>query len=83
MRYDERVENKKEVRTMKEYEIGTKFIRKQGKVKRVETIIDVYKTYNSKNELVSIEYITTNEFMGQLVKGSCSGTTILLGEIVQ
>lgn len=67
-----------------QFEIGTKFIRKSNKkVKPIETVIDVYKTYNSKNELVNIEYITQYEFCGQLIKHTALNTTIALGTLVE
>lgn len=31
------------------------------------TIVDILKTYNSKNELVKIRYVATHIFSGQLV----------------
>lgn len=70
------------------YGIGTKFIRKQFvhskyKNERIETITDILKTYNSKNELVNVEYITKSKMTcGQIVKGTALNTTVALGEIV-
>ena len=68
-----------------QFEIGTKFIRKyskNAKVKHIETVIDVYKTFNSKNELVHLTYITTYEFCGQLIKHTALNTTIALGVVL-
>jgi hypothetical protein len=48
------------------FEIGQKFWT-QGKSKRLCTVVDVLKTYNSKGELVKIRYVATHEFMGQTV----------------
>ena len=36
---------------MEEITIGTQFIRQGRKRKDIETVIDIYKTYNSKGEL--------------------------------
>jgi hypothetical protein len=30
-------------------------------------VVDVHKTYNSKGELISIHYVATHEFCGQIV----------------
>lgn len=50
----------------KEYPIGTIY-QTRGKYKKICTIVDILKTYNSKNELVRIRYISTYLFLGQLV----------------
>ena len=49
-----------------EYPIGTKFM-SLGKTPYECTVIDVLKTYNSKNELVRIGYESAHEFLGQIV----------------
>lgn len=46
--------------------IGTKF-NSGGKAPRECTVVDVYKTYNSRNELVKTTYVATHEFLGQTV----------------
>lgn len=51
---------------MNEFKIGTQFIR-NNKRKDVETIVDILKTYNLKNELVKTNYVTVHEFLGQKV----------------
>lgn len=49
------------------YEIGQQYIA-SGKRKDICTIVDIYKTYNSKNELVKIGYVTEHKFLGQTIK---------------
>lgn len=49
------------------YEIGQQYIAR-GKRKDICTIVDIYKTYNSKNELVKIGYVTEHEFLGESIK---------------
>jgi hypothetical protein len=48
---------------MTEYPIGTKF-QTSGKYPLVCTVVDVWKTYNLKNELVRTRYVATHKFMG-------------------
>ena len=48
------------------FAIGQQFI-PIGKRKDVCTVTDILRTYNAKNELVSIRYVATHEFMGQTV----------------
>lgn len=48
------------------FPIGTKF-KTQGKHPRLCTVVDIWKTYNSNNELVHVRYVATHEFMGQIV----------------
>ena len=50
-----------------EYQIGTKFIPVGRKNNQVRTVVDILKTYNAKNELVSIRYVSAHEVMGQIV----------------
>ena len=47
--------------------IGTQYY-SAGKHPKLCTVIDIYKTYNSKNELVNTSYVTTHEFLGQIIK---------------
>ena len=47
------------------FEIGTTYELKRNKSSQVKTIVDVYKTYNSKNELVDLRYVTEHDFLGQ------------------
>ena len=50
------------------YDIGTQFTRTTGrKNKHLETIIDVYRTYNNDSELVKIRYVASHEFTGQTI----------------
>ena len=45
-------------------------------------IIDIYKTYNSKNELVKINYVSEHEFLGQKIRDyNVVDTTIAIGLI--
>jgi len=46
---------------MKTYEIGTKYESRH----KTWTVIDILKTYNSKNELVKLRYVATHQLMGQ------------------
>ena len=62
------------------YPIGTKYIA-QGKRKDVETITEILKTYNSKNELVRIEYIVEHDFLNQKISHAVCHTTIRTAEI--
>ena len=62
------------------YPIGTKFI-SQGKRKDIETVTDIFKTYNSKNELVKIEYIVEHDFLNQTISHAICHATIRLAEI--
>lgn len=64
-----------------DYKIGTKY-KTRGKHPRVCTIIDVYKTYNTKNELVKTRYVSTHEFMGQTITDNdVYPTTVKMGYI--
>lgn len=62
-----------------DYTIGTQF-KTRGKHPRLCTVIDILKTYNSKNELVQTRYVATHDFLGQLMtdKDVCT-TTIARG----
>lgn len=52
--------------TPEQITIGTKF-KKPGQVHRIGTVIDIHKTYNSKNELVKTRYVATHSFLNQIV----------------
>lgn len=47
-------------------EIGDTYL-SNGKSKRLCTVSDIYKTYNSKNELVKTSYVAFHLFNGQTV----------------
>jgi hypothetical protein len=49
------------------YSIGQTFTC-GGKVKRVCTIIDIYKTFNSAGDLVKIAYVAEHQFLGQAIR---------------
>jgi len=53
-----------------QFKIGTKFIKQGRKHAKIETVVDILKTYNSKGELVKIRYVAAHEFMGQTVTDS-------------
>lgn len=38
-----------------------------GKNSKLCTVIDIYKTYNSKGEMVKLRYVSTHDFCGQKV----------------
>lgn len=64
--------------------IGTRFIRRNSKRKDIETVVDILTTTNLKGEIVSVRYVATHEFMGQIVTDSdIVKTTILRSEIIQ
>lgn len=48
------------------YNIGTKF-KSGGKCARECEVIDIYKTYDSKGELVKVRYVAVHTFLGQQV----------------
>ncbi len=63
-----------------QHNIGDQFIaRSSRKHKQVETVSDVFKVYNSKDELVKIYYSATHEFCGQSVTRSdiCQATVAM------
>jgi hypothetical protein len=47
------------------FTIGTQF--KSGKMDRVCTIVDIYRTYSKLGNLVAVRYVATHEFMGQTI----------------
>jgi len=63
------------------FKIGQKF-KTRGKQKHICTVTDIYKTYNSKNELVRVRYAAVHEFLGQQVTDhNVTETTIAMGKI--
>lgn len=66
-----------------EIKIGTQFIKVGRKRQDVETVIDIYKTYNSKGELVKTRYVCQHTLMGQVVTDyDVLATTIKMGIII-
>jgi hypothetical protein len=64
-----------------EYPIGTQY-RPRGKKDYVCTVTDVFKTYNSKGELVSVTYESQHLFCGQMVTDrNVISTTIAMGKV--
>ena len=62
------------------FAIGTRFIPLRGKEKREEIVEDIWKTYNSKGELVKVRYICSYEFCGQRVRTSNPRATLARAE---
>lgn len=63
------------------FPIGTKY-KTRHRVPRICTVVDILKTYNNANELVKIRYVSSHEFLGQLVNDSdVVETTIAMGLI--
>jgi len=61
------------------FKIGTMY-KTRGASPRICTVIDILKTYNSKNELIQIRYVSTHEFLGQKVANyDVPETTIAMG----
>lgn len=64
------------------FKIGTKFKKVGRKHAQVETVVDIWKTYNSKGELVKVNYVSEHDFLGQkLYDHSVIDTTIARGLI--
>lgn len=61
--------------------IGQKFI-PIGKRKDVYTVIDIYRTYNNKRELIDTQFVCEHTFMGQSIKSQHCRTTIMRSEWV-
>jgi hypothetical protein len=62
-----------------DYEIGTKF-KTRGKAPRFCEVVDIFKTYNSRGELIKTRYVATHNFLGQCVTDyDVSKTTIAMG----
>lgn len=67
--------------TEPKYPTGTKF-KTRGKHPKVCEVVDIWKTYNSKNALVRLRYVATHVFNGQLVFDyDVPETTIAMGLI--
>ncbi len=51
------------------FPVGTQFVQVSAKGKRRDlcTVVDIYRTYNSEGKLVSLRYVATHDFMGQIV----------------
>lgn len=65
--------------TMPKYKIGQTYI-SRGKAKHSCTVVDILKTYNSKDELVKIRYVATHKLLGQIVTDNdVVETTITMG----
>tara|TARA_R110000822_G_scaffold2258_4_gene10856 strand:+ start:214 stop:447 length:234 start_codon:yes stop_codon:yes gene_type:complete len=58
--------------------IGVKFL-SSGKNKIVCTVIDILKTYNSKNELIKTTYIEQHLFCGQNIKSEVVAVSVQRG----
>jgi hypothetical protein len=54
------------VRSEAKFPIGTKFTMR-GKAPRIHTVIDFLTTRNLAGEIVATRYVTTHEFMGQVL----------------
>jgi len=66
---------------MDTFKIGTRY-KTRGKNPKECIIIDIWKTYNSAGELVNTRYISTHDFLGQMVTNyDVVETTILMGLI--
>jgi len=64
-----------------EIKIGQKY-KTRGKHPNICTVTDIYKTYNSKNELIKTSYVAIHEFIGQIItEYDIPKTTILRGLI--
>lgn len=64
--------------TKKDIKIGMKFLT-GGKHKRLCTVIDIFKKYNSKNELIKTSYLEQHEFCGQILTSEVCCVTIQKG----
>lgn len=66
-----------------EFPIGTQF-KTRGKHPKLCTVVDVWKTYDSKGELVRVRYVATHEAMGQTVTDrDVPRTTVAMGLVPQ
>jgi hypothetical protein len=64
------------------YEIGTRYIPIGRNHAYPRTVIDILRTYNSANELVSVRYVATHMCAGQIVtETDVCGATIARGLI--
>lgn len=57
------------------YQIGQKYI-EQGKSKSEKTVIDILYTFNSKKELVKMEYLVEYVFCGDIIHQTISELTL-------
>jgi hypothetical protein len=49
------------------YTVGQKF-KTRAKHPQICTVVEIFRTYNSKNELVKVNYQAEYELMGQMIK---------------
>lgn len=56
--------------------IGTQFIHRRKNRNDLCTVTDILRTYNSKDELVKVEYVAEHEFCGQKVTDTYVAVTI-------
>lgn len=65
------------------FSIGTQF-KHIGKISRICTVTDIYTTTNIAGEIVSIRYVATHEFAGQIVtERDIPAATIARGLVAQ
>ena len=65
---------------MIKHKIGTQFIRQGRKRKDVETVVDIWVTRNTSEEVVKVRYVCEHDFIGQTVTDyDVLGTTISRG----
>lgn len=65
------------------YPVGTKFTPRGGKETRPEeTVEDILRTYNAKDELVKVRYLCTHEFCGQRVRSEYPQTSLDLSNLL-
>ena len=60
------------------FAIGTKFL-PVGKHSKISTIVDTLTTYNSKGEVVGVEYLATHDYLGQSVGTRVGDATVARG----
>jgi hypothetical protein len=64
------------------YKIGTVFLTRHRHPRKC-TVIDIYRTFNSKNEEVDMKYVTVHETLGQQVRDTnVPETSIQLGTVL-
>jgi hypothetical protein len=64
------------------FPIGTVF-KTRHKHPRTCTVIDIYRTFNSAGEQVDMRYVTTHEFLGQILTDTqVPETAIQLGTVI-
>jgi len=67
-----------------EFSVGTKFTRRTGKIKRVETIVDFNTTRNLEGEIISSEYICSQtNHENKLLFDSAKHSTLKLATIIE